>query len=1144
MRQSFWLKVICVLLLCCMAASLLAGCGQKDNPLQGETDTQTQSGENDTSKESGSGTEQPQQSDVEAKPDQLKINLLTEAWNVPTQGLRFSWRVPSIGEDTRQEAYRLVIGTDAQALKIGNYAYDSGWVENSDSTGVVPAGLDGKLQTGHAYVWSVSVRTETGLMSDFAEPVPFVTAQQRTSYPSIWASTASLPDSDDYEDLTLEAAFSVTSVALGFVFQSPNASNYYMWQFKLSDGGAQLNPHVFKDGKFVNNAPIDKVTIPQELAFSAGDKVSMRIVVEENYVTTYLQDEEGEYIEIDSRDMSSYGLGGGLFGVRTGGQESGIVYSMMAYHSMQGGKPQGVVYASHFDNGISPFPKCTVEDGALTVPKAISTGSLFDASLAVYPDEEIVTDLSLAKDEFAFFRRTFTLEEASLGELTCAVFEITAASPEPARQHVYQVWCNGTCLGVGPTREDKGENGETVLYLDAYSVLPYLVSGVNVISVLCDAPAGRQLFAALTLYGADGTGREVFSTADPSSWKTLAGNTVFRPNQSVGTNYYRATAENLDATVYPLGFETAEFSPEGWYAALAAGGLESVYTVKPSVTSPVRRLELTGEQTTVEKVGADYVIDLGQEIVGSFRLTVNVSETCEIELFFGERLNEDGTVKYQMNTGNVYYEKWKLREGEQTLENFDLLCYRYVQIAGCPVAITPEMVRGIAIRTDFDDAASSLSVDNALLQELWDLTKATAKYTTQSLYVDSQTRERVAYEGDALINQLVCAAFSDDYSVASFTIEYLLSHRTWPADYVLFMPIMAYDLYMRTGDTATLQALYPKLAQCQFTKNYDPAYGLLKMEVKSASSTDSILVDWPMGERFGYDMNVAYNTAFNALAVASYRALAALAEACGEIADSKDFAKLADDLTKGLIDHLYDAEAGVFYDGLTAGGTRSEHAGQHATSFALYAGVYKDATMRDAMAASIEKTGRIQASVYGAYFLLEGLYRSGHGEVANKLLLADDPEDTHTWAYMLSQLDVTLAAEAWNDVAKKNLSLSHPWGAAPAVAIVNGIFGIRPTAPGFSEAEIRLQPGELTRGSIETPTLRGTVAVSFEQKNEGWTVQTDVPANMDTTLLLPFSGAGCTVTLDGVATETEQQDGFACLVLPCGLHTVILTPGA
>ena len=145
---------------------------------------------------------------------------------------------------------------------------------------------------------------------------------------------------------------------------------------------------------------------------------------------------------------------------------------------------------------------------------------------------------------------------------------------------------------------------------------------------------------------------------------------------------------------------------------------------------------------------------------------------------------------------------------------------------------------------------------------------------------------------------------------------------------------------------------------------------------------------------------------------------------------------------------------------------------------------------------------RIRMSVYGTYFLLMGLYRTGHGSMANSLLLdGDSRPGQRTFSYMLRRsagdfpspfdglpIGATLTTEAWNTVNKPNMTFSHPWGAAAAVAIVRGIFGVMPTSPGFETFSVHPQTESMTgepmlSGELRLPTVRGIIQVSISRGN-------------------------------------------------------------
>ena len=142
-------------------------------------------------------------------------------------------------------------------------------------------------------------------------------------------------------------------------------------------------------------------------------------------------------------------------------------------------------------------------------------------------------------------------------------------------------------------------------------------------------------------------------------------------------------------------------------------------------------------------------------------------------------------------------------------------------------------------------------------------------------------------------------------------------------------------------------------------------------------------------------------------------------------------------------------------------------------------------------------------SVYGSYFLLDGLYKSGHGKIANRLMLSEDAsEGARTWAYMLDTLGATVTTEAWNRTNKPNMTYSHPWGAAPAHMIATGIFGITPTSPGYATFDIRpILPEGLTQATYTLSTVRGKITVGFDAKASVYHIT--VPFNTTATLHLP-----------------------------------------
>lgn len=690
---------------------------------------------------------------------------------------------------------------------------------------------------------------------------------------------------------------------------------------------------------------------------------------------------------------------------------------------------------------------------------------------------------------FALFRRRFTVGK----NVSRAVAEITALSPEPGRQFVYDLFVNGVELGVGPSRIDKlppgeGEPDRPVLYYGTYELTEMLKDGgeTNELLILCQAEAGKALWARVVFSDASGNHMGGFDTAG-EGWEALNADQIFRPDNSIGTHYYRAYAANIDAVRWREIVSGAGGGSgcSGFSRPAVKPGAFDGYVIAPAKTGPVKHYETDVPAGNLRRTENGYFIDLDRELVGGIRADILADSEVEIEARFGEELNPDGTVRYDMRTGNVYVEHWRLGPGKWGISTPDLMTYRYAELrASEPFRLTG--VRGLAIHAALDDSESAFSSDSGLLNEFYEFTKYTIKMTTQDLYVDSQSRERGAYEGDAFINMLASYTFYSETAVPRATLEYLYTHRTWPAEYILLMPGAALTDALQTGDLSSVRRYYPVLRDNNFLKFAGP-HGLVGSGNAGAQGVNAVLYDWPPSERDNYDTSVTYPTALNALQARSLLDMAEIARLLGKRQDAAVFEGSAKRIAEALSGLLFDREKGAFCDGLYEDGTRSEHCSQHASAYILYCLCEKKHRLipewqAEAVCSFLNDQKCLKMSVYGAYFLLAGLYRSGvkgASETATGLLLKDDPDDRRTWAYMLRGLGATLTLEAWCPENKPNMSFSHPWGAAPAVLISRGIFGIEPTEPGWRRFRVDFRRGGLGRASITVPCVLGSVKAAF-----------------------------------------------------------------
>ena len=135
-------------------------------------------------------------------------------------------------------------------------------------------------------------------------------------------------------------------------------------------------------------------------------------------------------------------------------------------------------------------------------------------------------------------------------------------------------------------------------------------------------------------------------------------------------------------------------------------------------------------------------------------------------------------------------------------------------------------------------------------------------------------------------------------------------------------------------------------------------------------------------------------------------------------------------------------------------------------------------------------------SVYGAQYLLEGLFKAGAANYALDLMTATEG-DRNWWNMLRSGSTMTL--EAWDMRYKPNLDWNHAWGTAPLNIIPRYLWGITPASPGFEQVRIQPQMGDLNSSAIKVPTIKGPIEAKFEklEKTARFTITlpTDVSGN-------------------------------------------------
>lgn len=574
------------------------------------------------------------------------------------------------------------------------------------------------------------------------------------------------------------------------------------------------------------------------------------------------------------------------------------------------------------------------------------------------------------------------------------------------------------------------------------------------------------------------------------------------------------------------------------------------YPIQREDNYPVRFEKLNGNS---------YFADFGKDAFGRLRINLySDNDADSVIIHLGEAVKEGridrspgGTIRYSRytvkprkgwNTYLIVIRPDKRNTGPQAVLMPEYIGevtpFRYCEIENYSHPLQEKDVVRESASYPFNEHDSHFHSSDTVLNQVWEICKYSIKATSfLGVYIDGD-RERISYEGDAVINQLSHYSVAREYNMARYSHEYLIHYPTWPTEWILQSVLMAWEDYMYTGNRQSMEHHYADLKAKTLTTLADKngfistTTGKVTPEVLESIHFKGQLrdiVDWPHtgilglekeegGETDGF-VFTDVNTVVNAFHYRALTLMAQIAEALGKGNDQKFYQERADLLKRSFNTYLFDRKRGVYVDGI---GTN--HASLHANMFPLAFGLVPE-KHRQSVVDFIRSRG-MACSVYGSQFLLDGIYDAHDAEYGLKLLTSTAER---SW-YNMIRVGSTITLEAWDNKYKPNQDWNHAWGAAPANLIPRKLMGIEPMEPGFRKIRIKPQPGELGHAEIKHPTIRGDVTVGFvNQPNRSFQLEVELPANTTANIYLPFYSGKQTVRMDGKTVTYKREGNFSVI---------------
>jgi alpha-L-rhamnosidase len=751
---------------------------------------------------------------------------------------------------------------------------------------------------------------------------------------------------------------------------------------------------------------------------------------------------------------------------------------------------------------------------------ATSQGAKWEAGLgSEWPDDWIQTDIvggPRSSPTPAYLRKTFELG----GSVRSARLYVTALG-------LYEARINGIRVGATELAPGWTDYRKRVRY-QTYDVSDLLRPGQNCLGAILgdgwycghvgwlhrqyygDRP---KLLAHLTVELEDGT---TFQVGTNSDWQFSTG-AIQAADLLMG--------EVHDLRLEKMGWDTPEFDPCGWRATQTV----PIATNLESQNSPSVHVEERLHPVSVKEISSwpthRYIFDMGQNMVGRVKLSVEGEAGQTLSLRYAERLDPSGNL-YTLNyrfARSIDHVTLK-GGGLETFEpNFTFHGFQYVEIAGLTSPPPEGLLTGIVLHSDWQPTGA-FRCSNPQLNQLFANINWGWKGNSVDVPTDCPQRdERLGWTGDAQVFvRTACflgdvqgffEKFQQDLAdsqhsngvIPAVAPDTKVTEDGGPAWADAFV-ICPWTIYRYFGDVEILAKHYPAMKRW-----------VASLELSSENLIRSF-EDYAGFKGFGDWLSTNAETPIDLIGTAFYAYTASLmsdiAGTLGFEVDRQAFKSTAESVTRAFQNRF------VTGAGLVASGSQTSYV--LALSFDLLPETLRAEAVK-LLVADIKKRGwKLSTGFVGTPYLLHVLTKFGQIEIAYKLLMQTE---WPSWLYPVTQ-GATTIWERWDGWTEDkgfqdpgmNSFNHYAYGAVGdwLVSTVAGL-GLDENVPAYQKSVLAPLPGGgLTQAAASLATRYGVLSSDWEIREGKFLWHIAIPPNTSAQIEFPvqvvdphFEGTPC-----------------------------------
>ena len=593
----------------------------------------------------------------------------------------------------------------------------------------------------------------------------------------------------------------------------------------------------------------------------------------------------------------------------------------------------------------------------------------------------------------------------------------------------------------------------------------------------------------------DGTVEVVKSGKD---WKTDLSPIIFN-------SIY--TAEHYDARLEQSGWNKINFDDSKWKRVIYRSAPSQ--NVVAQVLHPVRNVEEIKAKSLRKFNDTTYLFDLGRNISGVSKITLNGPTGTIVRLKHVERLYADG--RADMSNIDVHYRPTDDKDpfqtdiiilngkGEQSfMPHFNYKGFQYVEVSlSKPLNLKKEDLVGYFMHSDVP-VAGEIKASDTLINKIFYATNNSYLSNLFGYPTDCPQREKNGWTGDAAI-----AVETGLYGFDAITIyeKWLADHRDeqqpngvlpsiiptdgwgyeWGngPDWTSTIAIIPWNIYLFYGDKKLLADCYENIKK--YVNHIDETY-------------PSGLTSWGLGDWVPVKSKSPVELTSTCYYYADAVILAKAAKILGKTDDYKKYTALAEKIKTAFNNKYLNKQTGIYNNGL-----------QTELSVPLFWGIVPEenkALVAENLAKRVEADDfHLDVGLLGTKAILNALSENGHADVAYKIA---SQRTFPSWGWWIANGATTLY-ENWPIDAKSDISMNHIMFGEIGAWLYKAPGGIKPdeNQPGFKH--ILLQPHVVEgldhfEASHDSPY--GKIKSAWKRVKGGVRYEFSIPANASASIQL------------------------------------------